>query len=128
MSRHEEAERHSEQPHIFNSWGQWLGGGYSRQLLNNYNSLGAAPLCINLNFIDARLSLSAPRPWPLKTMKKVIKGTQSLCLKLSKPKPSDSHMKLARALDKWRLGTYSHTHTDRAFRVLRTLKKLVPPK
>jgi len=128
VARVEKLERYSRNTRLYQVWGEWLKGGYSRQLHTNYNNLKTKPWEVSQSGVENRISKGDPRPWTEKVARKVIKGTQAMCLKLIRPKPHDTHAKLGKELDKWHLGSYSRTHTDRAFRVLGVLKQRVPPK
>jgi len=124
----EVCQRASQHIHLHTHWGKWLAGGFSKQLCENYKRLGEAPHKISLAGIETTLAKMSPRPWDKKTMTRVVKGTQAQCLKQIKGPTDSTHLKMARELKKWQLDTYSRTHTDRAFRVLRTLRKHTIPK
>jgi len=56
----EAQKRSSKSIHLYNHWGNWLDGGFSAQLLENYKMLGEAPHRINQLNIESTLSKDPP--------------------------------------------------------------------
>ena len=73
VARIDRLERFSPNTRLYNIWGKWLGGGFSRQLLANYENLKATPWEVSQTVVETLIAKGAPRPWTEKVARKVTK-------------------------------------------------------
>ena len=110
-------------------WGKWLQNPMCRTLTDVRETLRRqTPNNISCTGTQNELAKNEPRPWGKALTKHVKKAFQAAVTLKIRGKADGWHYKMERSLSKWQLPTYARTQTDRAFRLLKRISGMVPPR